>query len=124
MADRKLEIVQMALENEDFRRVIAAGGHAQVVLMALKPGEDIGMEVHKGTDQVLFFVQGTGNATIGGQTFDIKSDDLFFVPDGTMHNFANTGEIELKLFTLYSPPAHPEGTVHHTKAEAEAAEKY
>ena len=74
--------------------------------MSLKPGEDIGLEVHKKIDQLLIFVQGTGEANIGGQKFPIKEGTLAFVPAGTPHNFVNTGKTDLKLFTTYSPPNH------------------
>ena len=86
--------------------------------MSLKPGEDIGLEVHKKIDQLLIFVQGTGEANIGGQKFPIKEGTLAFVPAGTPHNFVNTGKTDLKLFTTYSPPNHAAGVLQKTKAEA------
>lgn len=86
--------------------------------MSILPGEDIGQEVHEGVDQVLAFVQGTGQAVIGGESHAIGAGDLFAVPAGTEHNFINTGNAALKLFTVYSPPEHPDGVVHVTKADA------
>ena len=79
--------------------------------MSLKPGEDIGLEVHKKIDQLLIFVQGTGEANIGGQKFPIKEGTLAFVPAGTPHNFVNTGKTDLKLFTTYSPPNHADRSI-------------
>jgi mannose-6-phosphate isomerase-like protein (cupin superfamily) len=111
-------ILQMAKENTNYRQEIKTANHTQVVLMSLKPGEDIGMEVHKTIDQILVFVQGSGEANISGQKFPIKEGDLAFVPAGTPHDFTNTGSTDLKLFTTYSPPNHAPGTLQKTKAEA------
>jgi mannose-6-phosphate isomerase-like protein (cupin superfamily) len=113
-------IQQLALENNDFRRVLFTNKHSQVVLMSILPGENIGQEVHEGVDQVLVFVQGTGPAVVSGETHDIGAGDLFAVPAGTEHNFINTDNAALKLFTVYSPPEHPDGVVHATKADAVA----
>ena len=85
--------------------------------MSLKPGEDIGLEVHKKIDQILIFVQGSGEAVIGGKKFPIREGTLAFVPAGTVHNFINTGKTDLKLFTTYSPPNHAAGILQKTKAE-------
>ena len=85
--------------------------------MSLKPGEDIGLEVHKKIDQLLMFVQGTGEGNINGQKIPIKEGSFAFVPAGTPHNFVNTGNTDLKLFTTYSPPNHYAGTLQKTKAE-------
>ena len=109
---------QLALENNNFRKVLFTNRHSQVVLMSILPNEDIGREVHEGVDQVLFFVQGAGQAFVGGETHDIGPGDMFAVPAGTEHNFTNTGPEALKLFTVYSPPEHPDGVVHATKADA------
>ena len=111
-------IQQLALENNDFRRVLFTNKHSQVVLMSILPGEDIGREVHKLVDQVLVFVKGAGEAVVGGETHDIGAGDMFAVPAGTEHDFINTGDEVLKLFTVYSPPEHPDGVVHATKADA------
>lgn len=86
--------------------------------MSLPPGEDIGREVHDAVDQVLVFVQGTGQAVLGSETHDIGAGDMFAVPSGVEHNFINTGDEALKLFTVYSPPEHPHGVVHASKSDA------
>jgi mannose-6-phosphate isomerase-like protein (cupin superfamily) len=111
------DILSLAKQNNNFRKEINTADHTQVVLMSLKPGEDIGLEVHKKIDQILIFVQGTGEAIIGGQKFAIKGGTLAFVPAGTVHNFINTGKTDLKLFTTYSPPNHAAGILQKTKAE-------
>ncbi|MGA9217744.1 MAG: cupin domain-containing protein, partial [Nitrososphaeraceae archaeon] len=87
-------IVSLAKENTNFRQEIKTANHTQVVLMSLKPGEDIGLEVHKTIDQILVFVQGSGEANISGQKFPIKEGDLAFVPAGTPHDFTNTGNTD------------------------------
>jgi mannose-6-phosphate isomerase-like protein (cupin superfamily) len=109
---------QLAAENNNFRKVLFTNKYSQVVLMSVLPGEDIGQEVHNDVDQVLAFVQGKGKAVIDGATHDIGPGDLFVVPAGSEHNFINTGGAALKLFTVYSPPEHPDGVVHSTKADA------
>jgi len=111
-------IERSALENDNFRKVMFTNKHSQVVLMSVPPGEDIGKEVHQTVDQVLVFVKGAGRAVVAGKTHDIRAGDMFAVPAGTEHDFINTGDESLKLFTVYSPPEHPDGVVHATKAEA------
>jgi mannose-6-phosphate isomerase-like protein (cupin superfamily) len=111
-------VEQSALENNNFRKVLFTNKHSQVVLMSILPGEDIGREVHEVVDQVLVFVKGAGQAVVGGETHDIGAGDMFAVPAGTEHDFINTGDEALKLFTVYSPPEHPDGVVHATKADA------
>jgi len=111
-------IEQSALENNNFRKVLFTNKHSQVVLMSILPGEDIGREVHEVVDQVLVFVKGAGEGVVGGETHDIGAGDMFAVPAGTEHDFINTGDEVLKLFTVYSPPEHPDGVVHATKADA------
>src|ERR1700687_2830868 len=111
-------VQQFASANKNFRKVLITNKHSQVVLMSLLPGEDIGQEIHEGVDQVLVFVQGTGQAIVSGDNHDIVAGDLFAVPAGTEHNFINTGDEALKLFTVYSPPEHPDGVIHATKADA------
>jgi mannose-6-phosphate isomerase-like protein (cupin superfamily) len=111
-------IEQSALENNNFRKVLFTNKHSQVVLMSILPGEDIGREVHEVVDQVLVFVKGAGQAVVRGKTHDIGAGDMFAVPAGTEHDFINTGDEVLKLFTVYSPPEHPDGVVHATKADA------
>ena len=116
------DIVALARENTDFRREVVTGQNSQVVLMSVEPGGEIGEEVHEDVDQVLAFVGGEGEAILDGQRSGVGADSLVFVPAGTRHNFVNSGSAPLKLFTVYAPPEHPAGTVHHTKAEADAAE--
>ena len=86
--------------------------------MSIPPGDDIAREVHELVDQVLVFVKGKGRADLGGETHDINSGDMFVVPAGMEHDFINTGTEDMKLFTVYSPPEHPDGVVHATKADA------
>jgi mannose-6-phosphate isomerase-like protein (cupin superfamily) len=118
---RARSYVELARQNEYFRQTIVTGEHSQVVVMTLQPGEDIGEETHDG-DQILFFVEGMGEAVLDGETSSVRPNDMVFVPAGTLHNFVNTGGLKLRLVTTYAPPEHPDGTVHKTKAEAEAAE--
>lgn len=117
-----MDILRMAKENEDFRREVATGAHAQVVLMTIPPGEEIGEEVHPDVDQILWFVEGRGESVLDGETGSVGPHDLVFVAAGTRHNFRNVGQEPLRLVTVYAPPEHPEGTVHRTKTEADAAE--
>ncbi len=108
--------------NTDFRRVLWTGEHTQLVVMTIQPGSEIGAEVHEHNDQILTFVSGTGEARVAGETKPVNPGDTVAVPAGTDHNFLNTGSEPLVLYTVYGPPDHAEGTVHHTKAEADAAE--
>jgi mannose-6-phosphate isomerase-like protein (cupin superfamily) len=117
-----VDIVAAARANEAFRREILTGEHEQVVVMTIPPGGEIGEEVHPDTDQVLAFVDGSGEAILDGQRSAIGPNDLVFVRAGTRHNFVNTGDAPLRLITVYAPPEHEPGTVHHSKAEADAAE--
>jgi mannose-6-phosphate isomerase-like protein (cupin superfamily) len=111
-----------ALENEDFRRVLYTGSNIQLVLMTLRPGEEIGMEVHDGHDQFLRVEQGTGTIVIDGRERGLEDGSAAVIPAGARHNVVNTSDsAPLRLYTLYSPPEHPDGTVHPTRAEAEAA---
>ena len=111
-------IVELAKENEDFRRVVHTGKYSQLVLMAVKPGEDLGEEVHDTVDQILVFVEGSGEAILEGEPSPVKEGDIVFVDAGTKHNFVNTGEIPLKLYTVYAPPNHPADRVQATKEDA------
>lgn len=117
-----LAAVEAARSNDAFRRVVMTGDHQQVVLMTIPPGDEIGEEVHPDTDQVLFVVEGEGEARLGTDSSPVRANDLVLVRAGTRHNFVNTGQRPLRLVTTYAPPHHPPGTVHQTKAEAEAAE--
>ncbi len=115
-------IATVAEQSAAFRRVLWTGNHTQLAIMTVPVGEDIGEEVHDDTDQILTFVSGSGEAIVGGQTQAVAQGDLVVVLAGTQHNFRNTGVIPLVLYTVYGPPEHPDGTVHETKEEAEAAE--
>jgi mannose-6-phosphate isomerase-like protein (cupin superfamily) len=117
------DVLAAARENTDFRRVVATGDHSQIVLMAIEAGSEIGEEVHGHVDQVLVFVEGEGKAVIDGESGSVGPGHLTYVPAGTRHNFINTGDRPLKLYTIYAPPEHEPGTVHRTKTEADAAEE-
>ncbi len=111
-------------ENSDFRRVLYTGKHLQLVLMALRPGEEIGEETHKDRDQFFRVEQGAGEAWIDGVRSKIKSDFGIVVPAGARHNIKNTGDKPLKLYTIYGPPEHVDGTVRVTRADAQAAPEH
>jgi mannose-6-phosphate isomerase-like protein (cupin superfamily) len=111
-------------ENTDFRHVLYTGKNMQLVLMALKPGEEIGEEVHRDRDQFFRVEKGKGEVSIDGHKSKIKSDMAIVVPAGARHNIKNIGEKSLKLYTLYAPPEHAEGTVQETKADAQAAKEH
>ncbi|MDT8878942.1 cupin domain-containing protein [Halomonas saccharevitans] len=115
-----LPIVQMAKDNDEFRQVIWTGEQSQLVLMAIPQGGEIGGEVHEGHDQLLYFVEGEGEATIGEVKVAVQAGDVSIVPSGVFHNFKNIGSGMLKLYTTYSPPEHAPGTEHVTKREADA----
>ncbi len=115
------DIEEKAKANSFFRQVLETGEHTQIVVMSIPPGGDIGEEVHSDTDQVLYFVEGEGKAVLNGEEINFDDEDVFLVQAGTRHNFINTGSEDLKIVTAYSPPHHPPGTVHKTKAEAEQA---
>jgi len=108
-----------ATTNADFRRVIYTGAHMQLVLMSLEPGEDIGLETHEDTDQFFRVEAGNGVVSIDGQETVIETDSGIVVPAGARHNVTNTGTKPMRLYTIYAPPHHEDGTVHHTKADAE-----
>jgi len=108
-------------ENRDFRRVAFTGPHMQLVLMTLLPGEDIGEEVHHDTDQFFRVEEGEGEVWIDGKGTHINEDMAIVIPAGARHNIENSGHKPLKMYTIYAPPHHADGTVHHTKADAAAA---
>lgn len=116
-------IATVAEESPDFRRVLWTGEHTQLVIMTIPPGGEIGEEVHEDTDQILSFVSGVGEARVSGQTRKVAAGDLVVVPAGRKHNFVNTGENPLILYTVYGPPEHADQAVHRTKEEADAAEE-
>jgi mannose-6-phosphate isomerase-like protein (cupin superfamily) len=117
-----IDIVASASANEFFRRVVSTGPNAQIVLMCIPPHGEIGEEVHEDVDQVLAFVAGEGVAVIEGVESPAGRDRLVHVPAGMRHNVVNRGSVDLRLYTIYAPPQHAPGTVHRTKAEADADE--
>ena len=117
-------IEKLTRENEFFRKVLYTAKNSQLVLMALKPGEEIGEEVHH-LDQFLRIEVGHGKAVLDNVEHDIEDGSAIVVPAGMKHNFINTSSSEpLKLYTIYSPPEHKDGTIHETKADAMAAEEH
>src|SRR3954447_9703251 len=116
-------IATEAQKSPDFRRVLWTGEHTQLVIMTIPPGGEIGEETHEDTDQILTFVSGTGQAIVSGQRKNVAQGDLVVVPAGTKHNFVNTGENPLILYTVYGPPEHADQAVHKTKEEADEAEE-
>jgi mannose-6-phosphate isomerase-like protein (cupin superfamily) len=116
-------IATVAEQNPDFRRVLWTGEHAQLVVMTIPPGGEIGEEVHPDTDQILTFVSGVGEATVADDKRPVAQGDLVCVPAGTRHNFDNTGPNPLVLYTVYGPPEHAADAVHATKEEADEAEE-
>ena len=113
------DIERVAVGNEEFRRVLYTAKNCQLVVMALKPKGEIGMEVHT-LDQFFRVEEGTGEAVLEGVRTPIRAGFAVLVPAGTNHNIINTGSASLKLYTLYAPPNHRDGIVHHTRDEAEA----
>lgn len=117
----KANIEKDTVENENFRKVLYTGKHCQLVLMSLKPMEEIGMEVHTDNDQFFRFEKGNGKVFIDGNEYDVADGDAVVVPSGAEHNVVNVSDTEdLKLYTIYSPAHHQDGVVRLTKAEAEA----
>ena len=117
-----IDIVAAAMENSFFRKVISTGRHAQVVVMSIPVGGEIGSEVHEDVDQIFTFVSGEGVVILDGEESRVSRDHLVHVPAGVRHNVINTGALDLRLYTVYAPPQHPDGTIHATKAEADAEE--
>ena len=117
-------IEKLTEENTNFRQVIHTSGKQQLVVMSLLPGEDIGVEVHPDVDQFFRIEEGEGKVIMDGKETPFKSGDAIIVPAGAEHNVLNTSDsVTLKLYTIYSPPNHPEGTIHKDRAEAMDAEK-
>ena len=113
------DIERRTLANEFFREVLFTAPNMQLVVMALAPGEDIGMETHTDIDQFIRVEAGEGKAILNGKEHDLKDGSVVVIPGGTEHNIVNTSQGgPLKLYTIYTPPEHPDGTVHKTKAEA------
>lgn len=117
-------IEKLTEENTNFRQVIHTSGKQQLVVMCLLPGEDIGVEIHPDVDQFFRVEMGSGKVVMDGRETEVKEGDAIIVPAGAEHNVVNTSESDkLKLYTVYSPPNHPDGTVHKDKAEADEYEK-
>lgn len=117
----KVNIEKDTIKNKNFRKVLYTGPHSQLVLMSLKPKEDIGAEVHSENDQFLRFEGGRGRVEIDSTKYTVKDGDAVVIPAGAKHNVINTSATEdLKLYTIYSPPHHKDGIVRKTKVEAEA----
>lgn len=116
------DIEELARENRDFRRVLHTGPNLQLVVMSLRAGEEIGEEVHTDHDQFFRVEKGKGEVWIDGERSKIRKGTAMLIPAGARHNVRNTGEKRLQLYTLYAPPQHADGTVHASKADAEASE--
>lgn len=125
-----VDIKKATLHNNTFRSALWTGNHLQLTLMAIPVGEDIGLEVHPNVDQFLRVEEGQGLVQMGNSKDNLYfqqpayDDFAIFIPAGTWHNVTNTGNKPLKLYSIYAPPNHPWGTIHQTKAEAEAAENH
>jgi len=117
-------IEKLTEDNDDFRRVLYTGKNLQLVLMAIQPGEEIGEEVHEGHDQFFRIETGEGEVWIDGVSNKVKADDGIIVPAGAKHNVVNSGSEPLKLYTLYGPPEHADGTIHAAKADADVAHEH
>ena len=109
-------------ENSYFRRVIFTGAKSQLVVMSIPPGGDIGMEIHEHVEQTLFIRSGRGEASLDGDLMALEAGSVVVVEPGTEHDIRNTGDVDLKIFTIYAPPNHLDGVVHKTKADADADE--
>jgi mannose-6-phosphate isomerase-like protein (cupin superfamily) len=123
------DIEKVTVANSTFRTVVFTGEHTQLTVMRLGPGEDIGLESHPNLDQFIRIEEGQARVELGrtkenvDEKHDVEDDWAVIVPAGVWHNVVNTGSGDVKLYSLYSPPEHPDGTVHETKADAEAAEQ-
>ena len=122
------DIEEATLSNSTFRTVLFTGESLQLTVMRLAPGEEVGLEMHSHLDQFIRIEQGRAQVTMGPsaeevtETHDVGDDWAVIIPGGTWHNVVNTGDAELKLYSLYAPPEHAPGTVHETKADSDAAE--
>jgi mannose-6-phosphate isomerase-like protein (cupin superfamily) len=117
------DIEDLAIRNKEFRRVLYTAKHCQLVLMALGPKEEIGLEVHE-VDQFFRVEEGAGEAVLDGIRTPIRTGFAVVVPAGTNHNIINTGDDPLKLYTLYAPPHHRDGTIHRTRQDAEVDDEH
>jgi mannose-6-phosphate isomerase-like protein (cupin superfamily) len=112
-----INIEEATIKNSDFRHVLYTAKYSQLVLMTLRPGEEIGMEAHDDGDQFFRFEEGEGKVIINGNEYRVKDGSAAIVPSGAMHNVVNTGKKDLKLYTIYSPPEHQDKIVAKTKAD-------
>lgn len=118
-------IEKQTLNNNYYRKVIFTGTKIQLVLMSLKPLEEIPVEIHHNIDQFLRLEFGQANAYVGNKIFHLKADDVIIIPAGTKHRILNTSKTKkLKLYSIYATPEHPDKTIHKTKADADKAEYY
>ena len=111
-------------ENDNFRKVLYTGKHLQLVLMSLKPGEEIGSEIHQENDQFFRFETGAGKCTIDENDYPVTEGDVIVVPAGAKHNVINTGTAPFKMYTIYGPPNHQDGIVRATKKEADKKDEH
>ncbi len=124
MAGYVVNIEKKSLENKYFREVLFTGPHSQLVVMSIAPGDDIGMETHKYVDQFFRVEAGIGKAVLDGNEYNLEDGSAVVIPAGVEHNIINRSKSEpLKVYTIYSPPNHPDGTINKDKAEAIAYEK-
>lgn len=116
------DIKKLTKENSNFREVIHTGKFGQIVVMSIPIGGEIGEEVHEGMDQILFIVKGNGMGFLAKEKRAVVEHDVMYVHAGTKHNLVNIGTTDLKIFTIYAPPGHADGTIHKTKKDAENEE--
>lgn len=119
----KANIEKETLDNDNFRKVLYTGKHLQLVLMSLKPGEEIGEEIHQNNDQFFRFESGTGKCIIDENNYHITEGDVIVVPAGTKHKIINTSDEPFKMYTIYSPPNHQDGIIRATKKEADVKDE-
>lgn len=121
MSGYHINIEMKSLENKNFREVLFTAPNLQLVVMSLKPGEEIGMETHEKGDQFIRVEGGTGQAILDGETYELKDGDIVVIPEGTEHNIVNiSSATDLSVYTIYTPPEHRDGTIHKTKAAADS----
>jgi mannose-6-phosphate isomerase-like protein (cupin superfamily) len=124
MSGFSINIEEKTLENDNFRKVLYTTPRSQVVVMTVQAGDEIGLETHQGHDQFIRVEAGQGVAVLNGEQHALEDGTAIVIPAGTEHNVINTSSVEpLRLYTIYTPPEHPEGTVHRTKAEADEYER-
>lgn len=124
MAGYLTDIEKKTLENTNFREVLFTGPHSQLVVMSLEPGDEIGTETHDGIDQFIRVEAGKGKSILNGEEHELHDGSAVVIPSGTEHNIINVSDTEaLKLYSIYSPPEHPDGTINKDKAAAIEYEK-